>query len=315
MIKWEALSRPKEFGGLGFQDVRVMNVCLLAKWIDKLERDDNSLCCSLLKNKYLGNKSIFQVKTRKGSQFWRSLLDIREWYQRGRGINIKSGLQTKFWHDCWLGSCTLKVRFSNLFKIASQPDLEVARACVNGQWQLEFRRQLNDILAEEWASLLDFLNDIQLSKGRDEVFWCLEKTTKYTSRSLYRLMTSGGVMDRRMMTVWHCNIPLKVKIFIWMAVHDRIQCGVQLKKKWTGPEECFMCGKLETSDHILFQCPMAVFLWTSLRACLGWDVSPVSCDFFSERSLKDVEEKNRGNPILVCRSAVDDLEDSKRCGV
>jgi hypothetical protein len=36
---------------------------------------------------------------------------------------------------------------------------------------------------------------------------------------------------------------------------------------------------------------------------------------FSERSLEDVEEKNRGNPILVCRSDVDDLEDSQRCGV
>ena len=69
MIKWEALNRPKEFGGLGFMDVRVMNICLLAKWIDKLERRNNSLCCYLLRNKYLGEKSIFQVKSRKGSQF------------------------------------------------------------------------------------------------------------------------------------------------------------------------------------------------------------------------------------------------------
>ena len=38
MIKLEALNRTKEFGGLGFADVRVMNTCLLAKWIDKLER-------------------------------------------------------------------------------------------------------------------------------------------------------------------------------------------------------------------------------------------------------------------------------------
>jgi len=110
------------------------------------------------------------------------------------------------------------------------------------------------------GSLLDLLNDIQLYEGKDEVFWCLERTKKYTSRSLYRLMTYGGAVDRCMMTVWQCNIPLKVKIFLWMAVHDRIQCGVQLKKKkWTGPEECFMCGKLETSDHILFRCPIVVF--------------------------------------------------------
>lgn len=60
MIKWEALNRSKGFGELGFLDVRAMNVCLLVKWIDKLERGDNSLCCSLLINKYLGNKSIFR---------------------------------------------------------------------------------------------------------------------------------------------------------------------------------------------------------------------------------------------------------------
>lgn len=48
-------------------------------------------------------------------------------------------------------------------------------------------------------------------------------------------MTSGGVQDTQMMTIWKCYIPLKVKIFMWMAAHDRIQCGVQLKKKkWLG---------------------------------------------------------------------------------
>jgi len=69
MVKWEALSRPKESGGLGFMDVRAMNVCLLSKWIDKLERGDESMCCELLRKKYLGQKSIFQIKTRSGSQF------------------------------------------------------------------------------------------------------------------------------------------------------------------------------------------------------------------------------------------------------
>jgi len=78
MVKWEALNRPKEYGGLGFTDVRVMNTCLMAKWIDKLERDDNSLCYSLLRRKYLGDKSIFQIKNRKALQFWRTLLDLRE---------------------------------------------------------------------------------------------------------------------------------------------------------------------------------------------------------------------------------------------
>lgn len=65
MIKWEALNRPKEFGGLGFSYVRVMNICLMAKWIDKLERGDGSLCCSLLRKKYLGQKRSFRSRIEK----------------------------------------------------------------------------------------------------------------------------------------------------------------------------------------------------------------------------------------------------------
>ena len=200
MIKWEAQIRPKEFGGLGFLNVRVTNVCLLAKWIDKLERGDSSLCCSLLRNKYLGDKSIFH-KNRKGSQFWRSLLDVREWYQRGCSIKIKAGLQTRFGHDCWLGNCPLKISFPKLFNITSNPDIAVAEAFVNGQWHIEFRRQVVGDLLDEWEDLLSHLSEVELSEGRDEVFWALERTNKYSARSLYRLMTSGGMIDRHMLLI------------------------------------------------------------------------------------------------------------------
>ena len=45
MVKWEALNRPKDFGDLGFIDIRVMNSCLVCKWIDRLERGNSSVCC------------------------------------------------------------------------------------------------------------------------------------------------------------------------------------------------------------------------------------------------------------------------------
>ena len=38
-----ALDRPKDFGGLGFRDVRMMSTCLMCKWIDKLERGYDSI--------------------------------------------------------------------------------------------------------------------------------------------------------------------------------------------------------------------------------------------------------------------------------
>ena len=76
MVKWEALARPKEWGGLGFLEVKTMNICLLAKWLERLEVEEGSLCVELLRKKYLGNRSIFQITRTSGSQFWRGLLAI-----------------------------------------------------------------------------------------------------------------------------------------------------------------------------------------------------------------------------------------------
>jgi hypothetical protein len=87
----------------------------------------------------------------------------------GRCINIKSGEQTRCWHDCWLEDCALKVAFPNLFQVVVHPDIEVAKTWAGGQWHLDFRRQLNDILGEEWRNLLELLEDVSLSIGRDEV--------------------------------------------------------------------------------------------------------------------------------------------------
>ena len=76
-------------------------------------------------------------------------MDIREWYQRGRAVEV-GGQQTRFWHDNWLGDCPLKIKFYRLFQITSEPDLEVAKARVNGQWLIQFRRELDETRRDEW---------------------------------------------------------------------------------------------------------------------------------------------------------------------
>jgi hypothetical protein len=56
MVKWDVLARPKEFGGLGFTDTRLINQCLLSRWIVKLERGDSDICTTLLRRKYLKDR-------------------------------------------------------------------------------------------------------------------------------------------------------------------------------------------------------------------------------------------------------------------
>jgi hypothetical protein len=56
MVRWEVMARLRSFGGLGFTDTRLMNLCLLSRWIVKLERGGENMCTNLLRKKYLKEK-------------------------------------------------------------------------------------------------------------------------------------------------------------------------------------------------------------------------------------------------------------------
>jgi hypothetical protein len=99
MAGWELLASPKKVGGLGFTNtrvMRVMNKCLLAKWIFKVENDEDNMCCQLLRQKYLGDKGFFSCRKSNYSQFWRSLLDIREDCKRGFKYIVGDGRKIRF---------------------------------------------------------------------------------------------------------------------------------------------------------------------------------------------------------------------------
>lgn len=218
--------------------------------------------CRDIEEKYLGNRSIFQINRMSGSQFWRGLLSIRHWFQRGRTVRVRSGAQTSFWHDTWIGNCPLKIEFDQLYNFCRDTRVTVEQVLGDGHVHVEFRRLLNQQEFSEWERMVERLALVSLCDDRDEMCWAFEKSGIYSTRSLYKALTFGGVEIGFLKDIWKARIPLKIQIFLWMVYHDRIQAAVQLKKRnWAGPEECKLCGELETVDHILFQCPMALFLW------------------------------------------------------
>lgn len=62
MAKWEMVSRPKDLGGLGIINTRLMNDCLLMKWIWKILQESDTLWFKILKAKYLDGCSFFTSK-------------------------------------------------------------------------------------------------------------------------------------------------------------------------------------------------------------------------------------------------------------
>ena len=86
-----------------------------------------------------------------------------------------------------------------------------------------------------------------------------------------------GVLSKRLDKLWKSKLPMKLKIFMWLAMHERLQTGVALtKKKWKGQADCILCNCLETVNHILFQCVVELFVWACFKEILGWNRVPRS---------------------------------------
>jgi hypothetical protein len=69
-----------------------------------------------------------------------------EW-KLGKGDHIS------FWHDFWVGSCPLKVRFYRIFEISNQQDILVREVIKEGHNYLSFRRSFGPDEVEEWNEL------------------------------------------------------------------------------------------------------------------------------------------------------------------
>jgi hypothetical protein len=90
-------------------------------------------------------------------------------------------------------------------------------------WQFLLRRQLGPVEREEWDELQELLGKMVMSGEKDEIEWGLTASKNFTTRSLYRLMTSGGCSSRFTKKLWGCKIPLKIWLFIWQAMQNRLQ--------------------------------------------------------------------------------------------
>lgn len=66
MVRWVDMAFPKDFGGLGFTETRAMNTALIAKCIFKLKSNDQSLCTTMLRRKYLQEGEMFQCRDEGG---------------------------------------------------------------------------------------------------------------------------------------------------------------------------------------------------------------------------------------------------------
>ena len=244
------------------------------------------MSCQILRSKYLLNGSFFQSGSAGASQFWKGLHGVSKWARRGIAYRLGNGKKICFWKDVWLGQVPLGICFPTIYNFCDNPEVLVSEVIRGDGLVLNFRRSFGASEVEEWHQLQFALEGVTLSDQEDEGYWALNSNGKYTSKSMYEEVVNPGLRDTRMVDMWKSNMPLKVKIFVWMCVRGRIQVAKDLKEKgWLGEPSCKLRGEEESADHLVFSCPLSHFCWWWIALALNWEKPPSNFEEFANMGL------------------------------
>jgi ribonuclease HI len=104
-------------------------------------------------------------------------------------------------------------------------------------------------------------------------------------------------------TMWKWDLALKIKLFIWLAVENKILTWDNLQGRgWEGPNICYLCFKEpESVNHLLNTCPFTQKVWQRILSGLNlrttWGGSTI-IDCFDCWIKK--EPKFHNLPCIIC---------------
>jgi hypothetical protein len=167
----------------------------------------------------------------------------------------------------------------NLFYIFHTSEISRAGFPSNN-WFSSQDLALPSILTLEWNSFRHHLvgTGIQLHDAEDQPTWTggdrsgfLSARNVYTEIANHHWPSNTGGWKNKL---WTWSIPLKIKLFFWLSLDNKINTWDVLKKKGgIGPNVCHLClQEEETVQHIFIHCDFT-------RAVLNYISSTLKINF------------------------------------
>ncbi|KAE8809724.1 Heparanase-like protein 2 [Hordeum vulgare] len=117
-----------------------MNVALMLRWVWRILQGYGGLWLQLIEAKYMQGKPLLACSHSVGSQFWKSIQDIKDYIRLGLRFSVGNGSGSQFWLDPWLAGEPLRLRFPRLFAICDDPAVLVSTAPLEDGWHFALRR-------------------------------------------------------------------------------------------------------------------------------------------------------------------------------
>jgi hypothetical protein len=102
-VSWDVMCSPKFAGGLGFRDIELFNLALLARQAWHILQNPSSLSARILKAVYFPTTDFLEATLGSDpSQVWRALIEGRDTMNQGLIRRIGTGEKTHAWNQNWL---------------------------------------------------------------------------------------------------------------------------------------------------------------------------------------------------------------------
>ena len=293
-MSWEVICKDKICGGLGIKKLNVMNDAFLMKVGWKIIEKPDNLCSKVLISKYGRGKDLRrEICARDGdSILWKELTRLWKDLEGGFSWQVGNGREARFWLDNWGVQDTPLINYIDLSMPMNRLSDKVEDLTLNnGNWNMNY---LESLLSKDLCLSVSTEVPPNHNNSDDKVVWGLQSNGCFSVKSDYIHKINKFPKIPIFKIIWQLAVPERVKILIWLLVHNRIP-NRELCNTWFGGYAwCDICPSLvESSLHVFRDCPPAVDLWNSMidYNCL---------DSFYEMSLSQWVESNLNNLFTSC---------------
>lgn len=259
LVLWDIISRPILYGGWGVRNLYVVHKALHMKSLWRA-LFDGGLWGKLIRDKYICPESIAgwlcsgKYLKQNSSVLWAGLVKLVPYIRRWLNWQVGNGYQVIIGRDCILGhpqpvlnADTIQILNAMGIQFLNQVFMPTADSEHGGFWLSATTLALNGRVADEWDLFISGLRHAGtcLTSELDRLCWdfAIGDGTVTTYQAYSALIFESGIINASWWTkrLWDWHIPVKIKLFVWFALHYRIYTGDRFRLHGgIGPSLLFM---------------------------------------------------------------------------
>ncbi|KAK4258521.1 hypothetical protein QN277_004963 [Acacia crassicarpa] len=263
-VGWDRITRPKEFGGLGFRRLQSLNKACGAKLAWNLVTGATGLWAEVLQAKYMLRDEHSLLVSKSGdSKLWKFITSQRHIIEKGTKWQIRNGSMVRFFEDRWLFDGKIS---DQCLRILSDEESRssVADWVLNGFWDMD--RLAGIVNTSILQRLISHLPPVS-SAGYDVMTWGASGNGIFSIRSAYFLIENNplNLKCNLFKHIWKWNGMERIRVFLWRVVLNSLPTN-GWRSSWSSASPlCGYCNQaLEDSLHVLRDCIYAKRLWLKL---------------------------------------------------